>query len=60
LVKKTNILAVIPARSNSKEIPNKNIEKIFSSIKSIDKKKMKNLYHSSKEYKSWKNPRNWK
>jgi len=38
----------------------KNIEKIFSSIKSIDKKKMKNLYHSSKEYKSWKNPRNWK
>ena len=36
----------------------KNIEKIFSSIKSIDKKKMKNLYHSSKEYKSWKNPRN--
>ena len=28
MVKKTNILAVIPARSGSKEIPNKNIKKI--------------------------------
>lgn len=28
MVNKTNILAVIPARSNSKEIPNKNIKKI--------------------------------
>ena len=37
-----------------------NIKKILGSIKSIDKKKMKILYQSSREYKSWKNPRNWK
>lgn len=38
----------------------KNLEKIFNSIKNINKKKMEIIFHNSKKYKSWKNPRNWK
>ena len=37
----------------------KNLEKIFKSIKIINKKKMDTIFHSSKKYKSWQNPRNW-
>lgn len=37
----------------------KNLEKIFKSIKIINKKKMDTIFHGSKKYKSWKNPRNW-
>jgi aryl-alcohol dehydrogenase-like predicted oxidoreductase len=38
----------------------KNLEKIFNSIKNIKEEKMNIIFHNSKRYKSWQNPKNWK